>query len=619
MPLRFRPLFFFSIALTFFTVAGASSFSQDAKEDPILARMKKDIFYLASDECEGRGVGTKGLDKAAEYIADQFKKAGLKPGGVDGTYFQPFPFATGTQLAGESTLVLSGPQGQKIRLKQGTDFQVVGSSGPGKVTAPLVFAGYGVTAKSVDYDDFGGIDVKGKVIVTLRRVPRYFSKELPFAGPARDELASLDAKQARAVVLQAAAVILVNDASELPADNLVSSKVTAGVSTVSMPFVHVKRAVIDDIVRSSTDLNLRETEKAIDGDLKPRSSPLTGWTVELDVKVKRTEVLVKNVIGVVEGKGPLANETVVVGAHYDHLGYGAFGSLAPAQKGKIHYGADDNGSGTTSMIELARRFASSKNLEGRRMVFIAFTAEERGLIGSRHYTRVHPLFPLKDTTAMFNLDMVGRLKDPAEGSKSKLLVEGFNTAKGFDDLVTKMNPGFDIVKKNSRGFFSSDQYNFYLQGIPVLFFWTGEHPDYHRPTDTAEKINIAGMKRIADYAEKVVDHLRTEPKRPEYTPVKVSFTPGAVGGGQGPSMRFIPDTSFEGKGVLVDNVVKDGPADKAGMKKGDVIIEMGGKAVANLATYSTIRATLKANVAIEVRVLRDQKEITLKVIPVDLK
>ena len=613
MPLQFRRSLLFVFALTSTVFFAGAGFGQNGKEDASIARMKKDIFFLASDACEGRGVGTKGLDLAAEYIAEQFKKTGLKPGGINGTYFQPFPFAIGSQPMGESTAVITGPQGQKIMLKHGTDFQVIGSSGPGNVNAPLVFAGYGVTARGIDYDDFKDIDVKGKAVVALRRVPRYASKLLPFDGASKDDLALLDTKQSFGEVRQTAAVILVNDASEMPGDGLVSIK-AFGISTVSMPFVQIKRAVIDDIVRSSTGMTLLETERAIDGDLKPRSAPLTGWSIALDVKIKRTEIPVKNVIGVLEGNGPLANETVVVGAHYDHLGYGATGSLAPKEKGKIHYGADDNGSGTTGMMELARRFASMQNREGRRMVFIAFTAEERGLIGSRHYTKVNPLFPLKDTTAMFNLDMVGRVKDPADGSKPKLLVEGFDTAKGFDDLVTKMNPGFDIIKKNSRGFFASDQYSFYVQKIPVIFFWTGEHSDYHRPTDTPEKINLSGMKRIADHAEKVIDHLRTEPKRPEYTTAQVKFGPPVVGGGgEGPRLGFFPDIDFPGPGVRVVTVSKGGVAEQSGFKNGDIILEIAGKKVANLEAYRPILAAHKIGTTIEIKVLREKSEVTLKV------
>jgi Peptidase family M28/PDZ domain/PA domain len=672
---------------------GRAALAQE--KDASVERMRKDIFFLASEECEGRGVGTLGLDLAAQYVAVQFKMAGLKPGGVNGTYFQPFPFATGGELDGESTLILKGPGGRRIELKQGEDFQVVGSSAPGMRTAPLVFVGYGVSANGVAYDDYAGVDVKGKIVVALRKLPRWSDKDHPFAGANKDKLASLTQKQNTAEGLGAVALILVNDASEMPKDGLVSYEVTKGISTVSTPFVNMKRAELDGILRYCTGKDLADTEKAIDADLKPQSAALKGWTAHLDVKVKRKEIPVKNVVGYVEGSGPLADETVVVGAHYDHLGYGGgFGSLGgKAAAGKIHYGADDNGSGTTTMMELARRFAANKNREGRRMVFMAFTAEEMGLIGSRHYTQVAPLFPLKNTTAMFNLDMVGRLspriisfddgiitladeagketgkysladgcklyrqakgvkveikdgkpadlfKDiPAKGlsaavtrnaknqltaiivsGEPTLLVEGFNTAKEFDGLVTKMNPGFDIVKKNSRGFTSSDQYNFYTQKIPVVFFWTGEHPDYHRPSDTADKINIAGMKKIADYAELVINDLRTNPKRPEYTAVK-----GAGGGGgggpptSGPSLRFRPDPEFAGKGVLIDTVVEGGPLAKAGVKDGDIIVELAGKAVTSVTDYNVIRATLKAGVEIEIKIVRDKKELTFKVTPVTLK
>lgn len=614
MPLKFRAAFLLVFALCLLAQSG---FTQETKDDVILARMKKDIFFLASDECEGRGVGTLGLDLAAYYIAAQFKKAGLKPGGANGSYFQPFMFSTGAQVDGTSTLVLTGPGGEKAELKQGTDFQIIGTSGPGKVNAPLVFAGYGVTALKSDYDDFAGIDVKGKAIITLRRVPRFANKEKPFDG-AKDAsdlnaIAALDGKQHRGEARQAAAVILVNDVSEMPKDSLTTFQVTKGISTVSTPFVHVKRSAIDEILVKSTGKNLADHERAIDEDLKPRSTVLQGWTIQLDVKIKRTEIPVKNVIGYVEGKGPLANETVVVGSHYDHLGYGGQGSLSPKSKGQIHYGADDNGSGTTSMMELSRRFATKKT-DGRRMVFMAFTAEERGLIGSRHYTRVQPIFSLKDTVAMFNLDMVGRVKDLPDGAKPKLLVEGFNSAKEFDELVEKSNPGFDIVKKNSRGFFSSDQYNFYLQKIPVLFFWTGEHSEYHRPTDTADKINVSGMKRIADYAERCIDSLRTEPKRPEYTAVQVKFGPIIGGGGkQAPRLGFLPDLEFEGPGVRVAEVSKGGVAETAGFKNGDIILEIAGKKVANLDGYRPLMAMQKLGDTIEVRITRDKKEMTLKV------
>jgi hypothetical protein len=450
----------------------------------------------------------------------------------------------------------------------------------------------------------------------LRRVPRYNSMELPFGGPQRDELASLDSKQYNALAHKAAAVILVNDATELPKDALIPFEAMAkGISTISIPFVQMKRELFDDILRSSTGISLRETEKAIDADLKPRSTALRGWTAKLDAKVKRTETLAKNVIGVIEGSGPLANETVVIGAHYDHLGYGQFGSRSktPGKK-EIHHGADDNGSGTTTVIELARRFAALKNRDGRRLVFMTFTAEERGLIGSRHYCQVQPLFPLQNTSAMFNLDMVGRLKDaPKEkpDAKPRLMVEGSDTAKEFGGMVDKLNPGFDVVKEKSV-LGASDHFSFYRKNIPVIFFWTGIHEDYHRPTDTSDKINVEGMKRIADYAERIIDHLRTETKRPEFVMAKSTYTPKVS---NFPKLGILPDYTFGGKGVLIEDVPMGGPADKAGMKKGDVIIAIAGKDVPNVKSYMSVLAQQKPGVTVDIKILREGKEMQLKATP----
>ncbi len=585
--------------------------AQDA--NPIEARMRKDITYLASDECEGRGVGTKGLELAAEYVAKQFAASGLKPGGVNGGWFQPFPFVSSSELDGASTLSLKGPAGQTIELKQGADYQLFGLSGGGKVSAPLVFVGYGATAPGIKYDDYKAIDVAGKIVVLIRRAPRWSSKELPFDGKRKDEHATLENKLGLAEANKAAAVILVNDASELPAgDPLSKFETTAkAASNNSIPFLHLKRTVLDDILRSSTGASLAETEKAIDLDLKSKSTELKGWSASLDAKVKRKSDMVKNVIGVLEGSGPLANETIVIGAHYDHLGYGGRGSRDPKNKA-IHHGADDNGSGTTAVLELSRRFGAMKGREGRRLVFMTFTAEEMGLIGSRFYTKRQPLFAIKDTAAMVNLDMVGRLRTDDKTKKEKVLVEGSGTAKTFDALLDKHNPGFQLSKKPG-GNGPSDHDSFYNVKVPVLFLWTGMHEEYHKPSDTADKINIDGMRRVTDYAEKIIADLATDKDRPVYVEVAGSFTPG--GGVKGPRLGIAPDYDEDKKGVVVGSVSKDGPAEKGGVQKGDLIVEIAGKAVTNINTYMAIMGQQKSGQPLEIGVLRDGKKVQLKVVP----
>ncbi len=600
------------LLLGFFTLAAVATGA--SREEEIEARMRRDITLLASDDLEGRGVGTKGLNKAAEYIAEQFAKAGLKPGGSDRTYFQPFPFATGAEQDGVSTLRLRGPQGQQIVLQQGTDFQVAGFSGAGKVEAPLVFVGYGATAKGLGYDDYKGIDVKGKVVLLIRRVPRWNSKELPFDGARKDEHAALETKQALAEASQAAAILLVNDASELPGDKLMNFQLTArGTQSGTRPFLHVKREVIDYLLRSCFGKELHDVEQAIDRNLEPQSSAVPGWSATIEAKVKRKSVEVKNVVGVLEGSGPLAQQTVVIGAHYDHLGYGGMGSRLKKATGKeIHHGADDNASGTTTLLELARQYGARQDRVGRRLVFIAFTAEESGLIGSRHYTKVAPLFPLQDTVAMVNLDMVGRLRPDPKTGKDKVLIEGSGTAKAFDQMLETLNPGFELSKK-AGGNGPSDHDSFYRQKIPVVFFWTGMHDDYHLPTDTTDKINVAGMRRIAEYATRVLDVLATEPQRPEYVEIASTFSVG--GGPRGPRLGIMPDYDSNRTGLLVAGVSNDGPAAKAGLKDGDLIVEIAGKAVTNVNTYMTVMSQQQAGQAIAVTVERDGKKLQLKVVP----
>ena len=581
-------------------------------DDAVEARMRADVTFLASDECEGRGVQTKGIHRAADYIAAEFTKAGLKPGGPD-KFFQPFSIFGQSKLEGKSSMKLKGPLGQEIELKIDSHFQVMGLSGSGKVTAPLVFVGYGTTAPEAGYDDYKGIDVTGKIVVILRHLPRWNSKEMPFDAPRKDEHASLERKQGLAEGNKAAGVIVVNDHTEGPAgDKLMPFAYIAGASPGAVPAMQLRRSVLDMIFQASLGTTVADVEHAIDRDLKPRSTLLTGWTATLEAGVQRTNIACKNVIGVLEGNGPLAKETVVIGAHYDHLGYGGRGSRAkePTKK-DIHHGADDNASGTTALIELARRFGQTKERQGRRLVFIAFSAEESGLLGSQHYCNKEPLFPLEDTVAMINLDMVGRLPEDQETKKGKLIVEGTGTAKTFDQLVEKLNPGF-LLTKMPGGTGPSDHNSFYHKKIPVVFFWTGTHVDYHRPSDTADKINVKGMRQITDMAEKVVQTIATDPQRPEYVLVASTFKRGA-GTGKGPKLGIMPNYDENKEGVVVGGLIDEGAAAKGGLKAGDLIVEIAGKSVKNINSYMVIMAQQRAGQTIDVGVIRDGKKLTLKV------
>jgi len=567
-------------------------------------RMRRDITFLASDECEGRGPGTKGIDKAADFIAAEFKKAGLKPGGKNGSYFQPFTLAANV-LDEPAHLTLKGPQGQEIALKQGVQFWPMGLGGRGTDKAQAVFAGYGITSDKAKYDDYAGLDVAHKIVILLRGAPssadRDKARELT-AG------ASFSRKIANAEKHQAAAVLIVNDAGTVrDGDDLLDFNYTAfGRSAGKIPVCHVQRAALEMMLPGGVD-TLTAIEKDIQRELKPQSRELPSWTVSVDVRTHRGMMDVKNVVGVLEGEGPLANETVIVGAHYDHLGYGGSSSLAGLKKQAIHHGADDNASGTTTMMELARRFASMPKREGRRLVFMAFSGEELGLYGSKHYCD-HPLYPLKETASMYNLDMVGRLRVDGKTGKPKLLSEGSGTAKPFRELLDQLAQkyGFKMVNKPS-GMGPSDHMSFCLKNVPVLFVWTDYHDDYHRPSDTSDKINIAGMRRIADLSQEAIVTL-TQMEKPEFIKVKTASNRPS----NAPRLGIMPGDGG-GKGVRIEETVADEPAAKAGLKKDDLIVSMTGKPIKSLPDLVAILKNQKGGETIEVGIVRNDKPMTVKV------
>ena len=277
---------------------------------------------------------------------------------------------------------------------------------------------------------------------------------------------------------------------------------------------------------------LEDLEKSIDQDLKPHSRELKGWTLSERIAIERHTIETKNVIGVIEGSGPHAEETVVIGGHYDHLGHGGFfsGSLAMFSRA-IHNGADDNASGTSMVLEMARRLGARRDPPARRVVFMAFSGEERGLLGSQYYVQ-NPLFPLASTVMMFNCDMVGRLND-----KNELTMIGTGTSPGLEALVDVLgkSAGLTIKKVSGMtdGFGGSDHQEFYAKDIPVLFAFTGLHSDYHRPSDDSDRINYAGMARIADYLELLLLDVIRRPDRPRWrrcrrrrTEVRVPTPPG---------------------------------------------------------------------------------------------
>ena len=378
----------------------------------------------------------------------------------------------------------------------------------------------------------------------------------------------------------------------------------SGTSTLPPAFHFTAKTCNQMLAAIKTDVT--RLESAIDSDLKPKSTVVSGWKAKGTVTVEKSRVDTFNVIGSIEGEGPLADETIVIGAHYDHVGRGGPNSLAPGST-EIHNGADDNASGTTTLLELARRFGNRAKTKkpARRLVFIAFTGEEMGLLGSARYCK-QPVFPLDKTIAMLNMDMVGRLKE------NKLIVYGTGTSSRWESELTKNNAdlGFKLIFK-PEGFGPSDHSSFYAKKIPVLHFFTGEHADYHKPTDDWEKINVEGMARVADLMEKIVLDTLEQSERPDYKEVK--GVGGPIRSGNRPYVGTIPEFGNELPGYAISGVSPGSPSDKGGLKGGDRIIRLGTISVTNLDDYDAALRKFAPGDEVDFVVVRDQNEVTLKV------
>jgi hypothetical protein len=380
----------------------------------------------------------------------------------------------------------------------------------------------------------------------------------------------------------------------------------------TMPVLHLRRAVIDDVVTRSLGRDLATIQKGIDDTLTPASAALAGWRIRGRVAIERVETQGRNVMAVIPGRGaPAADdhaaivprETVVLGAHYDHLGFGGVNSAAPGVHA-VHHGADDNASGTALLVEVARRLVARGPLP-RTVLLVAFSGEERGLLGSAHYV-ANPAVPLADTVAMVNLDMVGRL------DAEKLIVHGTGTSAGFDELVDRLAAAAGLTTaKEPGGFGPSDHSSFYAKKVPVLHLFTGSHADYHRPTDTADKINYDGMVRLAGLVTDVVAELASGP-RPDYR--EVASTMFARGGGDRPYFGSIPDFGKPGGGYAISGVAKDSPAANGGLQGGDVIVRLGESAITGLDDFDSALRKHKGGERVPVVVRRGGADVTLEVL-----
>jgi hypothetical protein len=587
-------------------------------------RLRKDLAYLASEELAGRCTGSVEIDKAADFIAAEFRKAGLQPAGTDGTWFQPFTFNYGAGKLGTPIALTITHAGESKPLKYASEFTPVGLSPTGKADAGIVFVGFGMELAEPAFNEYEGIEVKGKIVVVLRRAPKWDSKDNPYQQGENATAASLIAKADLAAKKGAVGILFVNDATlAKDKDELLEYRRDLLGTTAKIPAAMIQRTTLKTWLKDAGK-DLAAIEEAL-ADGKPQSLAFANVSAKLEVTIARPVIAAKNVVGTLPGSGPLADEVIVIGAHYDHVGRNEHSNSAAglSAKGKIHYGADDNGSGTVGLIELARRFGGMKNRQGRRIVFVAFTGEELGLFGSKEYVN-KPAFPLDKTAFMLNMDMIGRSKilDDNGAKKDRLVIYGHGTADGLEKIVDNANAIYNFkLFKVPGGTGPSDHDSFYKKKIPVLFFFTGTHPDYHKPTDTPDKINYDAMKKVVDMVETFTHHFATTLDRPKYASVKGGWEdptddrPKRTRGNM-PRLGITPGNyGEEDKGVLVDEVADGRAAMKGGVKAGDLIIEIAGKEVKNMDGYMAAMTAQKAGTEIEIVVLRGKDKVKLKVTP----
>lgn len=513
------------------------------------------IRYLADDALEGRAVGTPGERCAGDYLAARFEALGLEPAGDDGGWFQTWQVRVGARTAGENRLSIEGTD-----LELGRDWGPLGYSATASLSAPLATVP----------DTHGQTESHGSL-------------------------------SGRMLVVEEAGDLhrLASEAARMGMGGVIS---ILGPHEAAPELGDERRAALDVPVLWVRDEGGRVMEAAG-----------RGATVSVTTSLEPLQAPARNVAAALPGSP--GGETVVVGAHYDHLGRGGEGSLSPNETGTVHNGADDNASGTAVLLEAARALADGPTLQ-HTVLFLAFSGEERGLWGSAHYVE-SPLRPLDGTVAMLNLDMVGRVRD------GKLTVFGTGTAEEWQDVLERVGGPLEL-QLVPDGFGSSDHSSFYARGIPVLHFFSGTHPEYHRTGDDWELINAEGLAQVTDLVSGVVETLSSPARPVALTPVEGAGNPhGAPGeaAGDGESVRSgfnvrlgtIPDYSQESGGMRITGVRDDSPAARAGLQSGDVIVRMGDRTIDDVYSYMYALQAHEPGDVVEVEVLRDGSRRTFTV------
>jgi hypothetical protein len=500
------------IVLVAFVTGFAASSTPAIEPDTLLDHIK----FLASDDMRGRANGSPELERAGDYIAQQFKASGLQPGGKNGSWFQPFELIAGLAVGNGNRLTIES-NGRKVSLTLGASYYPLSAAANENATMPsakadhlpLIFAGYGLDVPAAGYDDYARIDVTGKAVLIFSHEPQEHDTTSRLNGARPVPQSTLQAKASLARSHGARMLVVVSDPSHRTDEaNYRLFGLDPDAEDEGIPVLRVR---LDEMRPLIEGWGLEAIAKAIDQDLMPRSQPLRGATIDYEEHLAKNRRTVRNVVGLLPGSDPArAKEAIVIGAHYDHVGLGGRLSVTPERTGEIHNGADDNASGTSSVMEIARVAATERARFPRTLVFIAFAGEERGLLGSAHYAS-EPALPIENTIAMLNLDMVGR-------SRGGVDVSGLDSAPALEgDFAgaARTVPELEI-RHAGPGAGRSDDSSFLERRVPALNFFTGFHRDYHRPTDDWDKIDAPGTARVATLALEFAARIAERPTRPEF-------------------------------------------------------------------------------------------------------
>lgn len=583
------------------------------------------VATLADPFFEGRAADTRGGQLAAEYIAFHFKRLGLEPAfdatGLQTGYLQPFGVPGEVEVRrAVAVLAGHGDPGKDRPLREGEDFNALGFSGKGAAAGPLVFVGYSIEEGPDGYSSYkNGDDLTGRIAVILRYEPVNNAGESRwsnFDGWSRH--AELMPKVAAAVSRGAAGVILVNPpgVKDPRSKRLETAKSTRIGKPIGVPAIMLSPDQAKNLIRTVGDKprDLMDLRKLADQGGHGAIELRPDLNISLDIDVDRARMDSANVGGMLKGRGDLAAEYIIIGAHYDHLGYGYVGGANPNNQGKIHPGADDNASGTAGLLTLAARLKSRydqlpEGAAARSVLFLAFGAEEMGLLGSEHFLRNTTVDSTK-VAAMLNMDMIGRMRE------NEVDVSGTGTAEEFPAILEPLFKASGLkVRQIGSGIGPSDHATFHRAGLPVLAFFSGLHRDYHNPSDTADKINVDGALRILGLVEECAVALaqRREPLAAKQT-TGTRGGPAAGRGGARVRLGVMPgDYSGEEPGVMVGDVIENTPAAKAGILKGDRIIKWGGEELADAGAMMQRLRDHKPGDVVEIVVVREGREVTLPV------